>query len=407
MVDTMEFRDLNRQYIALKNQIDESIEKVILKAQFIGGAEVRELEATLADYVGRKHCISCANGTDAISIALISAGVGDAGGGSKKDVVFVPDFTFFSSGECPASVGAVPIFVDVDRFTYNISALSLEKSIKAILEDGKLVPRAVIAVDLFGQPFNYNAIKSICKKYNLILIEDAAQGFGGYYVNQSGEKLRAGKLGNISTTSFFPAKPLGCYGDGGAIFTDDDDIATLCRSIAVHGKDMEHPDDPYAKYNNIRLGYNSRLDTIQASILLAKFDVFKNQELARVNQVAKKYINLLKELEEITIPAIESNCFSSWAQFTIQISNSINRLDIQSKLKDAGIPTNIYYIKPMHRQGAFCNTRSAVANCPNTEALCNTVLCLPIHPYIEDQEVSYVCDKLIKSIGDSVKSIKS
>lgn len=384
----IEFRNLKRQYELLRESIDNRISSIISGAHFISGPEVKELERELAAYVNRKHCITCANGTDAISIALLAAGVGEG------DAVFVPDFTFFSSGECPATCGATPIFVDVNQDTYNISAISLTNAIEKVLDDGKLKPKAVVAVDLFGQPFDYDAIRKICEKYDLLLLEDAAQGFGGEYITISGEKIKAGALGHISTTSFFPAKPLGCYGDGGAIFTDDDDLATLCRSIAVHGKDMEHPDDPNAKYNNIRLGMNSRLDTLQAGILLAKLDAFKNEELDKVNHVAGKYNELLGEVEGLVLPIVEEKFYSSWAQYTIQLPEGIDRKIVQENLKSAGIPTNIYYIKPMHKQGAFAETRSAEAECPNTEKLCEAVLCLPIHPYLEDKEIEYVASEL-------------
>ena len=254
---SIEFRDLKRQYNHIKVSIDERIQSVISSSHFISGPEVKELESVLADYVGVKHCISVANGTDAISIALMAHGIG------PSDAVFVPDFTFFSSGECPATVGAPPVFVDVDRSTYNISATSLQSAIETVLNEGQLKPKAVVAVDLFGQPFEVEPIRSICERYNLLLLEDAAQGFGGSYIDSDGQKHMVCSLGDIATTSFFPAKPLGCYGDGGAIFTNDDNIALLCRSIAVHGKDTQNLDDPNAKYNNIRLGMNSRLDTIQ------------------------------------------------------------------------------------------------------------------------------------------------
>ncbi len=384
----IEFRDLKRQYQKIKSEIDSQIDSVINSAHYIGGPVVKELEKKLAEYVGRKHCITCANGTDAITIALMSAGIG------RGDAVFVPDFTFFSSGECPATVGATPIFVDVCKETYNISATSLESAVDSVIKAGNLRPRAVVAVDLFGQPFDYDLIKAICDKHGLLLLEDAAQGFGGEYTCNNELILKAGKLGDISTTSFFPAKPLGCYGDGGAIFTDDDNLATLCRSIAVHGKDMEHPDDPYAKYNNIRIGMNSRLDTIQAGVLIAKFDAFDRVELDKVNTVAEKYNTLLKNIEGLVLPYIDKKCYSSWAQYTIQLPSDVNRNDVQLGLKEAGIPTNIYYLKPMHRQGAFEGTRSSEANSPNTESLCANVLCLPIHPYLEDSEIKYIVTKL-------------
>lgn len=388
----IEFRDLKRQYSHIREVVDEHICSVIASSHYISGSDVKELEKTLAEYTGRKHCITCANGTDAISIALMAAGIGEAGGGKKTDAVFVPDFTFFSSGECPASVGATPIFVDVDASTYNISISSLDATIEKVLAEEDLKPRAVVAVDLFGQPFDYEAVKGVCEKYGLLLLEDAAQGFGGEYTTTSGKKIKAGALGTISTTSFFPAKPLGCYGDGGAIFTDDDNLATLCKSIAVHGKDMEHPDDPNAKYNNIRLGMNSRLDTIQAGILMAKFPTFKNEELYRVNHVADRYAEKLQDCG-LVFPRIGDKYYSSWAQYTVQLPKDANRSDIQERLKADGIPTNIYYIKPMHKQGAFEGTRSSEAECPVTEELCEKVLCLPIHPYLEDSEIDYIAER--------------
>ena len=387
-MSNIQFRDLQRQYDYIKDAIDANISNVIKSAHFISGPEVRELENTLASYVGVKHCISCANGTDAISIALMAHGVGTG------DAVFVPDFTFFSSGECPAAIGATPVFVDVDPATYNIAASSLISSVEKVISEGQLTPKAVVAVDLFGRPFDVSSIRPICEKYNLLLLEDAAQGFGGSYTDEQGQKHMACSLGDIATTSFFPAKPLGCYGDGGAIFTNDDNIALLCRSIAVHGKDTQNLDDPNAKYNNIRLGMNSRLDTLQAGVLLGKFPVFKDEELEKVNHVASLYSEFLKDVNGLIIPVVNEGMYSSWAQYTVQLSEGADRSAIQKKLKADGIPTNIYYIKPMHLQGAFSGTRSAEADCPNTERLCSTVLCLPIHPYLSDSEVQFIAEKL-------------
>lgn len=400
----MEFRDLHRQYEHIKPSIDGSITSVISSARFIGGPEVKTLEQILASYVGIRHCITCANGTDAISIALMASGIGEAGGGSKTDAVFVPDFTFFSSGECPATVGATPVFVDVSPSTYNIDAFSLEKNIVRVLEEGELEPRAVVAVDLFGQPFDYDAIRAICDKYGMLLLEDAAQGFGGSYTLFDGTVKMACSLGDIAATSFFPAKPLGCYGDGGAVFTNDDRTASLCRSIAVHGKDMEHPDDPNAKYNNTRLGMNSRLDTLQAGILLAKFPVFRDEELEAVNKAAKQYGESLKEIEGLTLPTVADGRYSSWAQYTIQLPDRfpdgepMDRSAVQRRLGEKGIPTNVYYLKPMHKQTAFEGTRSAVAECPVTDELCEKVLCLPMHPYLADSEVEFVSEELKKAL---------
>ena len=383
---SIEFRDLKRQYAHIKDVMDSNIQNVINSAHFIGGPEVKELEKTLAEYTGRKYCITCANGTDAITIALKAAGVGSG------DAVFVPDFTFFSSGECPATVGATPVFVDVSASDYNIDPTALRAAVEKVKTEGQLRLGAVVAVDLFGHPFDYDAVRAICDEYNMILLEDAAQGFGGEYTRADGTKMMAGSLGDISTTSFFPAKPLGCYGDGGAIFTDSEELNILCRSIAVHGKDMEHPEDPNAKYNNIRLGFNSRLDTVQAGVLLAKLPTFKDEELDMVNHVAARYTEKLADAG-LVLPLIDKQYFSSWAQYTVQLPGGADRAAIQAELKAAGIPTNIYYPKPMHTQGAFEDTRSAVAECPVTEKLCKDVLCLPIHPYLKDEEVDFIVEK--------------
>ncbi|MCR5592158.1 MAG: DegT/DnrJ/EryC1/StrS family aminotransferase [Saccharofermentans sp.] len=378
----MQFRDLPKQYEVLKSQIDEAMIRVASSARFISGPEVKELEKSLADYVGVKHCITCANGTDAITIAMRAMGVG------KGDAVFVPDFTFFSSGECPADEGATPIFVDVDEETFNIDPVKLEETVKRIIAEGKYKARAVVAVDLFGQPADYEAIRTVCDKYGLLLMEDAAQGFGG---NINGKM--ACSFGDIATTSFFPAKPLGCYGDGGAIFTDSDEWADLIRSICVHGKDTGNPDDPNAKYNNIRIGKNSRLDTIQAAILIPKFKAFTDYELDDINRVASWYTEGLKDAGVVT-PKISDGYYSSWAQYTIKLPESSDRKMIQSKLKEYGIPAMVYYAKPMHLQGAFKDTDSAMADCPITEKLCKTVLSLPIDPYKTREEIDLVISKL-------------
>ena len=371
----MEFRDLNRQYDAIKEEMDRRIAEVIASSHFISGSQVRELEEQLASYVGVKHCVSCGNGTDAISIALMAQGIG------AGDAVFVPDFTFFSSGECPAVIGATPVFVDVRQDTYNMDPDSLERAIERVLADGEYTPRAVVAVDLFGLPADYERIRAICKKYELFLLEDGAQGFGG----RIGEKFSC-SFGDVATTSFFPAKPLGCYGDGGAIFTDDDGLAALCRSIAVHGKNADD------KYDNVRLGMNSRLDTLQAAVLLATFSTFRDKELDRVNQIGKRYTQRLQEIKGLGLPVIPNGFVSSWAQYTTRLPEGVDRAAVQKTLKDKGIPTNIYYIKPMHLQGAFDGTYSAKADCPVTEDLCRRVLCLPMHPYLTDDEVDMITD---------------
>lgn len=376
----MEFRDLKKQYYVLKDKIDQSVLDVCSSAHYISGPQVKELEQQLANYVGVKHCITCANGTDAITLALKVWGV------SKGDAVFVPDFTFFSTGECPASEGATPIFVDVDEHTFNIDPNKLEQAIINVKNEGKYFPKVVIAVDLFGQPADYLRIKEICRKYDLFLLEDGAQGFGG----SIGGKMNC-SFGDISTTSFFPAKPLGCYGDGGAVFTDNDEWADIIRSLSVHGKNVDN------KYDNIRLGMNSRLDTIQASILQIKLKAFIDYELDAVNNVARMYTEALKDTS-LVLPFVNNNFVSSWAQFTVQIPQKVDRDILQTKLKEHNIPTMVYYLKPMHVQGAFVGIDSMKNECPVTEMLCRTVLSLPMHPYLTREEINNVAEHLAKAL---------
>lgn len=376
----MQFRDLNQQYEVLKTDIDNKIQAVCTSAHYISGKEVVELEKELAEYVGVKHCITCANGTDALTLAIRAWGLG------KGDAVFVPDFTFFSSGECPANEGCTCVFVDVDRRTYNIDPLRLEEAILTVLSEGRYLPKAVVAVDLFGQPADYEKLQTICEKYGLLLLEDGAQGFGGEIRGK-----KACSFGDISTTSFFPAKPLGCYGDGGAIFTNNDTWAALIRSYAVHGK---AGDD---KYNNIRLGLNSRLDTIQAAVLQIKLRAFKQYEVSDVNKVAQMYNDAFTKLgldKRLMLPFIQEGFLSSWAQYTIQLPEGCDREVLQANMKVKDIPTMVYYMKPMHLQGAFGGTESANAECPVTEMLCKRVLSLPIHPYMTAIQVNKVVDCL-------------
>ena len=301
----MEFRDLKKQYAALKNDIDHQIDEVIASSRFIGGSKVSELEEKLAAYVGVKHCVTCGNGTDALELARMAWGIGEG------DAVFVPDFTFFSSGEVVAILGATPVFVDVDEDTFNMDAASLEKAITGVIADGKLRPSVVVPVDLFGLPANFPEIRKVADKYGLKILEDGAQGFGGEINGQ-----KACSFGDISTTSFFPAKPLGCYGDGGAIFTNDDEAAELIRSYCVHGKGK-------MKYDNVRIGMNSRLDSIQAGILLPKLAAFAEYEVADVNRAAAKYTELLKGI--VATPVIPEGFLSSWAQYTIRLESKEQR----------------------------------------------------------------------------------
>lgn len=379
----MEFRDLRQQYLQNKKEIDEAIESVLLSSHFISGEQVKELEEKLADYVGVKHCITCANGTDALQLALMTWNIG------MGDAVFVPDFTFFSSGEVVSLVGATPVFVDIEKETFNISVDSLEAAIQNVLNEGKLTPKAVIAVDLFGQPANYEGIRKITEKYDLLLLEDGAQGFGGAIGNR-----KACSFGDISTTSFFPAKPLGCYGDGGAIFTDNDEWANIIRSLCVHGRGTD-------KYDNVRIGLNSRLDTLQAAILQVKLEAFTNHELAAVNRVAKWYHTRLKETE-IIYPQILDGFYSSWAQYTIQLKNRRERDVLMHNLREKGIPSAIYYQKPMHTQKAFDNLVLDDDFYPNSNYVCDRVLSLPMHPYLEEAEVNYICDVIAEIKYDMI-----
>lgn len=374
----MQFRDLKRQYQVLKEDIDKAVMEVASDCNFISGRQVKELEEELAEYVGVKHCISCANGTDALTLAAMALEIGPG------DAVFVPDFTFFSTGEIVSFAGAVPVFVDVDMDTFNIMPEHLEKMIQKTLEEGRLTPKAVIPVDLFGLTADYERIKKIADQYELFVIEDGAQGFGGSLGGN-----RACSFGDISTTSFFPAKPLGCYGDGGAVFTDDDQLAALLESFRIHGKGT-------MKYDNVRIGVNSRLDTIQAAILQVKLRAFREYELDKVNRAAAKYTELLKDT--VKTPVIPDGYYSSWAQYTIQLDSREQRDSLQAALKEQGIPSMIYYPKPMHRQQAFADLNYSDAEYGNTIKLCDTVLSLPMHPYLEDSDVEKVAAVLCRCI---------
>lgn len=374
----MQFRDLKKQYQVLKKDIDPAMIQVATDCNFINGQQVKELERELADYVGVKHCVTCANGTDALTMAMMAWDI------KEGDAVFVPDFTFFSSGEIVAHAGAAPVFVDVDLDTFNISEESLIAQIENVMKEGKLRPRAIVAVDLFGLPADFTALKKIADKYGLLLLEDGAQGFGG-----SIDGKKACSFGDISTTSFFPAKPLGCYGDGGAVFTDDDETAQLLESIRIHGKGD-------GKYDNVRIGLNSRLDTIQAAILSIKLKAFRDYELQDINQAAQLYTEKLKDI--VKTPIIPDGFYSSWAQYTIQLENRETRNKIQQDLKAKDIPSMIYYQKPMHKQGAFGGQAGSDELFPNTIKLCDTVLSLPIHPYITEEDIALVASVIKENL---------
>ena len=379
----MEYIDLKAQYKRLKDKIDNNIQNAISNAEFISGPEVKQLEEKLAEYVGRKYCVTCANGTDALTIAMRVLNV------KTNDAVFVPSFTFYSTSEVVSLEGATPIFVDVDERTFNIDAMKLEKAIKQVINEGKLNPKAIIPVDLFGQVANFPEILKIAAKYNLKVVEDGAQGFGG-----SINGKMACSFGDISTTSFFPAKPLGCYGDGGAIFTDDEEFYELMLSLRVHGKGS-------FKYENVRVGYNSRLDTIQAAILLPKFEAFKEYELDNRNKFAKMYTEKLKDI--IKTPVVPEGYVSSWAQYTLILDSEEERNNLQDELKKAGIPTMVYYPIPLHKQIVYEGYNFNLDDLKVSEELSKKVLSIPMHPYMNEETVNKICDEIIKILGKNDK----
>lgn len=379
----MEFIDLKAQYAKLKDQIDENIKNVLNNANYIMGEEVKTLEEKLAKYVGRKYCATCANGTDALTIAMkmfdLKAG----------DAVFVPTFTFYSTAEVVSLEGATPIFVDVDERTFNMNPEKLENTIKKVIQEGKLTPKLITAVDLFGQTANFNEILRIAEKYGLKVVEDAAQGFGG-----SIGKRKACSFGDISTTSFFPAKPLGCYGDGGAIFTDDEEIYKKILSVRVHGKGSY-------KYENIRVGLNSRLDTIQAAILLPKLAAFESYELEDRNKFAKMYTEKLDKI--VKTPYVPDGYVSSWAQYTLILEDEEERNMLQERLKESGIPTMVYYPIPLHKQIVYKDYDFNIEDLKVSERLSKCVLSLPMHPYMNEKQIEEISEKICSIIKENRK----
>ena len=370
----MQFRDLKTQYAVLKDEMDKAILDVVASSAYVMGPKIKEMETAFAEYVGMKHCIACNSGTDALLLALKAWDV------KPGDAVFVPTFTFFASAEVIAMQGATPVFVDVDKDTYNIDVADLERKIEQTVKAGKLTPRVVIAVDLFGLPADFDAIRKVADRYHLYVLEDGAQGFGG----RIGQR-KACTFGDIATTSFFPAKPVGCYGDGGAVFTDNDEWAALIDSYHIHGKGSD-------RYDNIRIGMNSRMDSIQAAILLVKLKAFKDYELVDVNTVAARYSELLKDV--VKTPVVPEGFYSSWAQYTIQVENKDVRAELQAALKALDIPTAIYYPIPMHRQTAFSYIDPDDNHCPVADQLADTVVALPIHPYLTSEDQDMICNAI-------------
>ena len=375
----MQFIDLKAQYHALKAGIDANIQAVVDSAVFIGGPYVKELEEKLASFTGRKHCITCANGTDALQIAYMVAGVG------AGDAVFCPDMTFISSTEPAKMFGAVSVFCDITPDTYCLSPESLERQIQAVLAEGKLTPKAVVAVGILGNPCDYDVIVPICEKYSLFLIEDAAQSFGASYHGK-----KACSFGQIATTSFFPAKPLGCYGDGGAIFTDDDHTADLIRSLCVHGK------GPGGKYDNVRVGMNSRLDAMQAAVLLPKLKALGDYEIDARQQVVERYGRAFAG--KLTTPFVAEGCVSAWAQYALLAADTAQRDKIVAHLKEAGIPNMIYYPTPQHTLPVFRDEPHYGETFRNADDYCARTFSLPMHPYLEQAEQRQIIDAVLEAL---------
>jgi dTDP-4-amino-4,6-dideoxygalactose transaminase len=372
------FIDVAAQRARLGQSIDEAIARVLDHCQFINGPEVTQLEAQLAAFSGAKHVVTCASGTDALLMVLMAKGFG------RGDAVLCPSFTFCATGEAVALTGAVPVFVDVDEATFNIDAASLKRGIATARKLG-LKPRAVIPVDLFGQSADYDAIAAIAEAEGLFVLDDAAQGFGASYKGR-----RIGTLGHATATSFFPAKPLGCFGDGGAIFTDDAQLAETLKSIRVHGQGAD-------KYDNVRLGLTARLDTMQAAILIEKLRIFEDEIAAR-NRVAERYNRALGNV--VTVPRLASGCTSVWAQYTIRVPKGVDRDGFAASLKAQGVPTAIYYPKSMHQQTAYRDFPVAEGGLPVSERLSADVIALPMHAYLDEATQ----DRVIAAVRDAIST---
>ena len=365
----MQFIDLKTQFERIQDDVTSRVGNVLESQRYIMGPEVAELEGELASYVGVSNVLGCSSGTDALLIPLMAFNLKEA------DAVFVPSFTFFASAEAITLAGGTPVFVDIDPRTFNISPESLSEAIEKTVEEGKLTPRGVIAVDLFGQPADYDAIGAITAKHGLFLLEDAAQGFGGVYKGR-----KAGSFGDVAATSFFPAKPLGCYGDGGAIFTDNDSLAEDMFSIRVHGQGGD-------KYDNVRMGINGRLDTIQAAILLSKLAIFDSEVEAR-NRVADRYTELLKDC--FVTPYVADDCRSVWAQYTLLAKDEAQRNRIVDGMRECGLPIAVYYPIPIHLSTAYQSLGYKSGDLPICEDCAKRVFSLPMHPYLSDEDMDTI-----------------
>ncbi len=373
----IEFIDLKTQQAQIRSQIDQAIQKVLNHGIYIMGPEVKQFEADMSEFCGAKHSISCANGTDALGLGLMAKGI------KPGDAIFVPSFTFAATAEVVAWMGATAVFIDSLLDTFNIDPESLKQGILLAKKLG-LNPCGIIPVDLFGQPTDYEKIETIANEHNLWIMADGAQSFGAYYQGR-----RVGNIGDMATTSFFPAKPLGCYGDGGAIFTNDDDLAAKIKSLRVHGQGTD-------KYDNVRIGMNGRLDTIQAAILIEKLKIFENELDAR-QIVADRYTQGLKDV--VQTPVLMDKTTSAWAQYTLVLPETVNRDQLMQELKTEGIPTFVYYIKPLHLQTAYKHFPTASGgSLPVCENLADRVLSLPMHPYLEES----VQTRIIETVRNKI-----
>jgi dTDP-4-amino-4,6-dideoxygalactose transaminase len=375
--DPVPFIDVAAQRRRLGKSIDEAVGRVLDHCQFLNGPEVIKLEADLAAFAGARHVITCSSGTDALLMVLMAKGVG------RGDAVFCPSFTFCATGEAVALTGATPVFVDVDEATFNIDAASLKRGIATANKLG-LKPRAVIPVDLFGQSADHDAIATVADEAGIFILDDAAQGFGASYRGR-----RLGSFGLATATSFFPAKPLGCFGDGGAILTDDDDLAATLRSVRVHGQGSD-------KYDNIRLGLTARLDTMQAAILLEKLKIFEDEIAAR-NRAAERYARGLGNL--VIVPQLAAGCTSVWAQYTIRLPHGVDRDVFAASLKAQGIPTAIYYPKSMHQQTAYRDFPVVEGGLPVCEKLSGDVISLPMHAYLDEQTQARIIEAVRSALS--------
>jgi dTDP-4-amino-4,6-dideoxygalactose transaminase len=371
------FIDLAAQRRRLGKSVDDAVSRVLGHCQFINGPEVARLEAELASFSGAKHVVSCASGTDALLMVLMAKGIG------RGDAVLCPSFTFCATGEAVALIGATPLFVDVDEVTFNMEAASLKRGIATARRLG-LRPKAVMPVDLFGQSADHDAIGAIAEAEGLFVLDDAAQAFGAGYKGR-----RLGTFGLATATSFFPAKPLGCFGDGGAIFTDDAELADTLRSIRVHGQGSD-------KYDNVRLGLTGRLDTMQAAILIEKLKIFEDEIAAR-NKVAERYAQGLGNV--VGIPRLASGCTSVWAQYTIRLPKACDRDTFAAALKAQGIPTSIYYSKSMHQQTAYRDFPVADGGLPVSEKLSGDVISLPMHAYLDEPTQERIIEAVRSASG--------